>query len=104
MTTMVKTAGMVQGTPDWQLDLMYAQESSDLWKQLNTETDGETLRQAAKSLGYAINELDEACDCVNEAAEALTDTAEGDKMLSILDEMEKILDELKSYRAMWGSC
>ena len=96
------TAGMAQGTPDWQLDLMRESESAAMWEKLNTPTDGETLRQGAKHLGYAIDELDHACDCVNEAAETLVDTPEGDKVRSILDEMEAILKDLKSMQKKWG--
>ena len=99
---MAMLAGMVRGTPDWQLDLMRESESEKKWEKLNTPTDGETLRQGAKSLGYAINELDEACDCVNEAAEMLVDTPEGDRVRSILDDMEAILKGLKSMCREWG--
>ena len=97
----MKTAGMVTGTPDWQLDLWFDQESDRMWQKLNTTTDGETLRQAAKALKFAINELDESCDCVNEAAEILVDTPEGDKVASILEEMENILKELKGMKEKW---
>ena len=101
MTTMVRTAGMVQGTPDWQLDRMYEGESSKAWEAQNTRTDGETLRQAAKSLDYAIGELDDACDSVNEAAEALVDTPEGDRVRSILDEMEEVLKSIREMQEKW---
>ena len=85
------------------LDMMVEQAAADEWEKLNTPTDGETLRQAAKSLGYAINELDEAADCVNEAVEQLTDTPEGDRVASILQTMEDILKELQDYRKKWGA-
>lgn len=101
MEVMVRRAGDVVGTSDWQLNRMFESESEKQWEKLNTPTDGETLRQGAKSLGYAINELDEACDCVNEAAENLNDTPEGDKVRSILDEMESILKEMKAMQEMW---
>ena len=99
----MKTAGMTRGTPDWQLDLMVGAESSKLWRQLNTETDGETLRQAARSLRFVIEDLDTACDNVNEAAETLVDTPEGDRVRSILDDMEKVLEELKTMEKKWGA-
>ena len=88
---------------EWQLDLMRESESAEKWEKLNTPTDGETLRQGAKSLNYALNELDEACDCVNEAAETLKDTPEGDKVRSILDDMEAILKDVKEMYRMWGA-
>ena len=99
----MKTAGMVQGTPDWQLDRMIETEAADQWARLNTPTDGETLRQAAKSLGYAIDELDVVCDSVNEAAEALKDAPEGDRVRSILDDMEQVLKDLKGMKEKWGA-
>ena len=81
--------------------IMIEEAAAQEWERLNTPTDGETLRQAAKSLGYAINELDEAADCVNEAAETLTDTPEGDRIRSILDEMETLLKDMKEYKTKW---
>ena len=97
------TAGMVHGTPDWQLDLMRESESAAMWEKLNAPTDKETLREGAKSLGQAIYELDGACDFVDDAAELLADTPEGDKVRSILDDMEHILKDLKSMREKWGA-
>lgn len=97
----VRTAGDTYGTPDWQLDRMREIENDRIWAAQNTETDGETLRQGAKALGYAINELDGACDCVNEAAELLVDTPEGDRVSSILDDMEKLLEEMRQMQKKW---
>ena len=81
--------------------IMIEEAAAQEWERLNTPTDGETLRQAAKSLGYAINELDEAADCVNEAAETLADTPEGDRIRSILDEMETLLKDMKEQKKRW---
>ena len=85
----------------YELDVMKEQMDAKAWEKLNTPTDGETLRQAAKHLGYAINELDEAADCVNEAAEALVDTPEGDRVASVLEEMETMLKDLKKMQEAW---
>lgn len=86
---------------DYELDRMIEDFNAQEWEKLNTPTDGETLRQAAKSLGYAIDELDEAADCVNEAAETLVDTPEGDRIRSILDEMETLLKDMKEHKKLW---
>ena len=86
----------------WELDAMKERMDAKTWEKLNTPTDGETLRQAAKSLGYAIDELDGAADSVNEAVEALLDTPEGDRIASVLAEMETVLKDLKKMQKAWG--
>lgn len=89
--------------PMQDVDAMIGADAAREWEKLNTPTDGETLRQAAKSLGYAINELDGAADCVNEAKETLLDTPEGDRIASVLDSMESLLKELKEYQKKWSA-
>lgn len=81
--------------------IMIEDAAAQEWERLNAPTDVETLRQAAKTLGHAINELDEVSDCVNEAAEALVDTPEGDRVASILSEIESLLKEMKEYKQKW---
>lgn len=73
------------------------------WERLNRPTDGEALRRAAKSLRYAIGDLDEAADRISEAAELLADTPEGDRVASALDSMKFILKELRRYQQKWGA-
>lgn len=60
--------------------------------------DGESLKQAAKSLGYAIDELDKSADDVNEAMTPLLDTPEGDRLGAMLNDMEKMLQDLKEMQ------
>ena len=85
------------------VDFLVEEAAAKEWERLNMPTDGETLRQAAKALGYAIDELDEAADCVNEAAEQLVDTPEGDRVASVLDEMEDLLKELRRFQKEWSA-
>lgn len=73
----------------------------NLWEMETMPTDGETLKLAAKSLNYAINELDGAADSVNEACESLADCPEYDRVKSILNDMEEILSDLKSMQERW---
>ena len=82
--------------------VMVEEAAAREWENQNMPTDGETLRQAAKSLGYAIEELDVAADDVNEAAETLIDTPEGDRVASVLAEMEILLKDLKKFHEEWG--
>ena len=82
--------------------VMVEEAAAREWENQNMPTDGETLRQAAKSLGYAIEELDVAADDVNEAAEMLIDTPEGDRVASVLAEMEILLKDLKKFHEEWG--
>lgn len=98
---MVVTAGMVQGTPDWQLDLMRETETAAEWESQNTPADTEMLKLAGRELEYAIDELDRACDSVNAAMEDLVDTPEGDRVASILQEMEEELKNLRSMKDKW---
>lgn len=96
------TAGMCNGTPDWQLDRMYENENSILWEKQNKPTDETTLKLAAKSLFLAIEELDSSCDLVNEACEMLVDTAEGDRLSSVLQDMERTLKEIREMQTKWA--
>jgi hypothetical protein len=57
---------------------------------------------AARSLGFAIDELDSAADSVNEAVELLVDTPEGDRLASVLEELESVLKTLKGLQKEWG--
>ena len=82
--------------------IMVEEAAAQEWERMNMRKDGETLRMAAKSLRFAIEELVRTADFVNEAAEALVDTPEGDRVASILDEMESVLITLKGYQKEWG--
>lgn len=105
MTTMVKRAGMVQGMPEWQRRLMSELEQA-LGQNRGCRIDGETLKQAERSMGDVINEMDKACDAASEAAELLKDTPHGDRIASILSDMESTLDYLKQLKEMFmeGDC
>lgn len=87
---------------DTTFDLKFEQAVAAEWEKQNIpEIDGETLRQAARSLNFAIEELDKACDSVNEAAETLVDTTEGDRVFSILKDMENLLADLKAMKSTY---
>ena len=70
-----------------------------LWEeQTAPAVDGETLRQAGRSLRLAAEDLDTSADWVNEARETLKDTILYDRVASILNEMEDILSTIKTMR------
>lgn len=87
--------------PDSTVDLMFEQAVEAEWEQQNRPTDGETLRQAAQSLGYAIDDLDKTADLVNEACETLCDCVEYDRVKSFLNDMEELLKDMRKLRESW---
>ena len=68
------------------------------WEEQNMTADGATLKLAARSMQYAVDELDKTLDLVNEAAEILVDTPEGDRVASYLNDMENTLTELRALQ------
>ena len=67
-----------------------------LWEeQTAPAVDGETLRQAGRSLRLAAEDLDTSADWVNEAMETLKDTIIYDRVASILNEMEDLLSTIR---------
>ena len=70
------------------------------WEELNMpNADGAVLTLAARSLKYAVEDLDKTLDLINEAAEILVDTPEGDRVASYMNEMENMLTDLKIMQA-----
>ena len=83
---------------DLELDRAVEQAAANEWEKQNTQTDGERLRMAARSMRFAIDELDKTLDLINEAAEALVDTPEGDRVASYLNDGENVLTDLKKLQ------
>ena len=70
-----------------------------LWEeQTAPAVDGETLRQAGRSLRLAAEDLDKSADWVNEARETLKDTILYDRVASFLNDMEDMLSSIKAMR------
>lgn len=80
---------------DLELDRAVEQAAANEWEKQNDPADGERLRMAARSMRFAIDELDKTLDLINEAAEALVDTPEGDRVASYLNDGENVLTDLK---------
>lgn len=83
---------------DLELDRAVEQAAANEWEKQNAPTDGERLRMAAKSMRYAVDQLDKTLDLINEAAEALVDTPEGDRVASYLNDGENVLTELRKLQ------
>ena len=85
---------------DWELDRMVEQAAADEWEAQNAPAaDGAKLKQAARSIRLAAEDLDKTLDLINEAAELLVDTPEGDKVASYLNDGENVLAELRKLEA-----
>ena len=90
---------MMIGYPAQDVDAMVETASAKEWEKNQPQNaDGDCKNRAAKSLGYAITDLDAVCDLINEAVEILLDTVEGDRVSSLLDEGERFLKELKEAK------
>lgn len=89
---------------DRELDRMYEAAAAQDWEEQTAtkKADSEMLKLSARSLGWAIEELDNSADFVNEAAENLVDTPEGDRVSSILADMETMLAELRKLKKKFG--
>lgn len=97
MTTTIKRAGDVKGTPDWQLDSMRDLENEKAWE-AQEKLDTQKLRAALPDLQIAIESLRGAIHCMNAAAVILGDTPTGDKVMSVMDGLEDTLCDIKALR------
>ena len=81
---------------DLELDRAVEQAAAKEWEEQNAEpADGAKLKQAARSIRLAVEDLDKTLDLINEAAELLVDTPEGDKIASYLNDGENVLTDLR---------
>jgi hypothetical protein len=103
METIVRTAGMVQGTPDWQLDRMYENESDRIWAEQNTEQPEAldfvpvvTLVEMHRDLVFANDfDLNAALYWIENAMNRIHDTPEYDRLASIYDAVSDLRFEIK---------
>ena len=98
----VKTAGMVHGTPDWQLDRMYENESDRIWAEQNQEhpeafdlLPSEILLEVYTHLLTAKEcNLDHALEWIGDTMNKVVGTPEYDKLASIYDSINNIVPEV----------
>lgn len=86
----MKTAGMVNGTPGWQLDQMFDAESEKLWE--GKTSDEEYL--AVSRMSEALTELRKAQSKVLTAAAYVSGTPHEAKLLSIFNGLEDLDEEI----------
>ena len=92
---MTKTAGMVHGTPDWQLDHMYEAEGARIWEEQNREMPVSDIDYA---LGDAWTQLCTVCDKLAEAAEHADGFPVEQRIMSMLSGVEEMQDEIRRMR------
>lgn len=102
MTTIARTAGMAQGTPDWQLDRMYETDTAEMLEKAYAEDDfpfssvESEFSTARYFLGQAIVHLVRAANY----AEPYHKDAPIDDLIDKLEDkfewdMDRVLDKLK---------
>ena len=112
MTTMVRTAGMVNGTPDWQLDRMWESESARKWEEQQEQpkdafdfVEPEDLLAVYAHLNTAKEtSIDHAIEWTEKAMELIKGTPEYDKLAVLYDtlsdvgyDMMQIADKAHKY-------
>ena len=93
MTMMIKTAGMVQGTPDWQLDRMYETESARMWEGQQEQAlpapiekySNDTLIEVFAKLDTMRYNFEAIVQWFGDAARMIDGTNESAKIASIAD-------------------
>ena len=107
----VKTAGMVQGTPDWQLDLMYESETDRLWAEQQDQPkanplekfDFDALNEAHANLHVPLLDCKSIVKYIGEAIEAIPGTPEADKLASIADQISDLSADINDiYKRLYG--
>ena len=86
MTTLVRTAGMVHGTPGWQLDAMYGGESARMLEEGSYDTEC-ALRDAWSTTTKVHRYL-------ADAAHYAEGTPSEAKILSLIDTLELIQQDI----------
>lgn len=94
----VKTAGMVHGTPDWQLDRMYESELAQAWEDGQMEEkanpleqfDFDALNEAHSSLYVALLDCKSLVKFIGETMDAIPGTPEADKLAAISDQVSDL--------------
>ena len=108
METIIRTAGMTKGTPDWQLDRMYEEEVAQAWEDLNERPQPlnrftyDTIISAWAALETGRVEFDLLEDNIAKALQHIEGTPESDKLAGLYDalvdlriETMRIKDTLK---------
>lgn len=108
MTAIVeKTAGMVRGTPEWQLDNQYEAETAAEWERQNAEAepinllnrkDYDTLISAWAALENVKAEFGLMETNFAKAMEKIPNTPESDRLASVFDQLSDLMLEVTAIR------
>ena len=103
MSIVIKRAGDVVGTPDWQLNRLYENESDRMWEEMNRteisdpldEVDTQNLLSVSTHLETAKEcDFDFALDWISKSIELIKGTPEADKLASIYDAVSDLSYEM----------
>ena len=99
MTTIVRTAGMVNGTPDWQLDRMYEAKSARMWEEQNARDKAwDRMIEACGYLNVVGEHLDKALTSLIGAKDEVEGLDCEWKIGSIMDSCEELMCEVEKIR------
>ena len=102
MEASIRRAGDVVGTPDWQLDRMYEDESAKKWEEQTKRAadpmdfiEPEDLLYASTHLEVAkeVN-FDNALEWISKTIDLLKGTPEADKLAEIYDRLSDLSSEM----------
>ena len=91
----VRTAGMVQGTPDWQLDLRVETTAADEWARQNSTRRDFDLRPCHSSLKMALSCVRNATNYLAAAADKVNGSPLDSEIMTLLGRLEEIEVDLR---------
>lgn len=103
MSVVIRKAGDVVGTPDWQLDRMIENERDQAWEKQNAPDQYEKqMKEAATDLEKAVAAIRIVIDHLSDASVMLTGTPMQAKIYSFIDSIEDMKYDLWSLSMRWG--
>lgn len=106
MEMAIRTAGMVEGTPAWQLDRMVESAASQAWEDLNEPAPRAIEKISFESLNHAWAAMETMKTSFNllednfaTCAEKLEGTPEADKLAGLFDKLADIATECREIQA-----
>lgn len=96
---MAMLAGMVRGTPDWQLDKAYEDESAKMWEEQNARSDAwDRMLDSVGYINVALEHLDKATSSLVSAKDQLNGLTAEYRLGSLIDEYENLVCDIKKLR------
>ena len=96
---MSNTAGMVHGTPDWQMDMMYESESARMWEEQNEhDRNWDKMLEAVGFLNVALEQMNKVTDSLVGAKEEVENLPCEYKIGSLIESYEDLICEVEKIR------